>query len=148
MSEQTTSLNNGQQAIVQTDVSKIFVWDNRYENGDVNNSGYVDLVLKAGTVMGRVTATDRLKSLESDAVDGSEVPVGILNKDHTIAAGVTQQVAICVAGDVVEGKLVFTKVGDTLETIINSRRLKDSIGAETVGVKLVDSTEITGADNE
>ena len=98
--------------------------------------------------MGRITATGKIKALESDAADGSEIPVGILNKDITISAGDTVNVNICVAGDVVEDKIVLTKVGDTLETTISSRRLKDRIGADTVGDKLVASTEHSDFDNK
>lgn len=147
MSTQTVILNNGQQAILDTDVSKIFVFDNRFETGSRTNSGYDDENLVAGTVMGRVSATGKLVPMQSDASDGSEIPVGILNKDWVIAAGATQAISICVSGDVVEGKLIFTKVGDDLDTVVDGRNYRDRIGGDTVGVKLVPSTENTGFDN-
>lgn len=147
MSTQTVILNNGQQAILDTDTSKIFLWDNRFETGNRTNSTYVDENLVAGTVMGRVSATQKLVPLQSDAADGSQTPVGILNKDWVILAGVTQAVSICVAGDVAEEKLIFTKAGDDLDTVISGRSLRDRIGGDTVGVKLVSSTENTGVDN-
>ena len=147
MSTQTVILNNGQQAILNSDTSKIFVFDNRSEKGDRNNSTYVDENLLAGTVMGRVSATGKLVPLQSDAADGSEIPVGILNKDHVILAGATEEVAIVVSGDVVEDKLIFTKVGDDLDTVVSGRNLRDRIGGDTVGIKLVPSIENTGFDN-
>lgn len=148
MSTQTVILNNGQQAILDTDTSKIFLWDNRFETGNRTNSGYDDENLVAGTVMGRASATGKLVPLQSDASDGSEIPVGILNKDWVILAGATQAVSICVSGDVAEEKLVFTKVGDDLDTVVSGRNLRDRIGGDTVGVKLITSIENTGVDNQ
>ena len=68
MSTQTEALNNGQQAIINTDTSKIFLWDNRYESATYNNGGYTDVTLQAGTVMGRITSTGRVVPLQSEAV--------------------------------------------------------------------------------
>ncbi len=147
MSTQTVVLNNGQQAILNTDTAKIFLWDNRFESGDRTNSTYDDENLIAGTLMGRVSATQKLVPLQSDAADGSQIPVGILNKDWVILAGETQKVSICVSGDVAEEKLVFTKVGDDLDTVVSGRSLRDRIGGDTVGVKLITSVENTGVDN-
>ncbi len=148
MSKQTIKLNTGQQAIIDTDVSKIFVWDNRFDNFDFNNDGYDDITPKGGTVMGRISATGKIKPLRSDNADGSEIPIGILNQDRVIAAGETVNVAICVAGDVVADKLIFEKTGDTLDTVVSGKRLRDRIGSDTVGIKLVGGTELTKTDND
>ncbi len=148
MSKQTVKLNTGQQAIIDTDVSKIFVWDNRFDNFDFNNGGYDDVTLEAGTVMGRISATGKIKPLRSDNSDGSELPIGILNQTRVIAAGETVNVSICVAGDVVADKLVFEKTGDTLDTVVSGKRLRDRIGSDTVGIKLVGGTELTKTDND
>lgn len=148
MSTTTVILNTGQQAILDTDVSKIFLWGNRYESADYTNSGYDDVNLVAGTVMGRVTATGKVIPLQSDAVDGSQLPVGVLNKDWVVEAGDTQEVAFCVKGDVETSKLIFTKTGDDLDTIVSSRNLRDRIQGDTVGIKLVTGTELTGVDNQ
>lgn len=148
MSTQTIVLNTGQQAIINTDLSKIFVWNNRYEKGSYNNGGYDSVTLQAGTVMGRITATGKLTPLRSDASDGSQIPVGILLETQTVAAGDTVDVFVCTSGDVVSGKLVFAKSGDTLDTIISSRRLRDRIAADTVGINLIDSDELTATDNQ
>lgn len=148
MSEQTVNLNTGQQAIIHTDTSKIFVWDNRYDNFDYNNDGYDDVTLVAGTVMGRISATGKIKPLRSDNADGSQLPIGILNQGRVVAAGETVTVAICVEGDVVTAKLVFAKTGDTVDTVVDGKRLRDRIGSDTVGIKLVGGTELTADDND
>lgn len=148
MSKQTVKLNTGQQAIIDTDVSKIFVWNNRFDNFDFNNGGYDDVTLESGTLMGRISATGKIKGLRSDNADGSELPIGILNQTRVIAAGKTVNVSICVAGDVVADKLVFEKTGDTLDTVVSGKRLRDRIGSDTVGIKLVGGTELTKTDND
>ena len=147
MSTQSQALNTGQQAIINTDLSKIFLWNNRYENALYNNSAYDAVTLTAGTLMGRVSATGWVKPLASGASDGSQFPVGVLANDITVDGGDLVTVSICVAGDVAQ-EMIILQGADTMETTISSRRLKDRIGADTVGIKLVQSTEMTGYDNQ
>lgn len=148
MTTQTNTVNTNSQLYSQRDTSKIFLWNNRYETGTYTNSGYDDVTLAAGTVMGRVTTTGKLTPLESDATDGSQIPVGILHQDYTVAAGEDQTISICTAGDVASGKLVFAKTGDTLDTVVSGRRLRDRIPGDTLGINLVASTELTKEDND
>jgi hypothetical protein len=147
MSTQSQALNTGQQAIINTDLSKIFIWNNRYENALYNNSAYDAVTLSAGTLMGRVAATGWIKPLASGASDGSQFPVGILANDITVDGGDLVTVAICVAGDVAE-EMIILDGSDTMETTISDKRLRDRIGSDTVGIKLVQSTEMTGYDNQ
>ena len=145
---QTVALNNGVQAIIHNDVSKIFIRDNRYESADYTNSDEYDPVtLTAGTLLGRVHASGKVVPLTSGASDGSQFPVGILKQTVTVEEGDTREVTFCVAGDVAEGKIIF-QGSDTLETVVSSRRLRDRIAADTVGIKLVPSTELTEDDND
>lgn len=148
MSQQTTGTNTSNQLTVNTSTEKIFLWNNRFESGVVENDEvYDDLVLKAGTVMGRVASTRKLVVIAKAASDGSQFPVGVLNQDWTIAAGDEQTVSICVAGDVNQNALVLP-VGTALTDVISGKTLKDRIGSDTVGIKLVESTELTGYDND
>jgi hypothetical protein len=146
MSSQETILNTGKQAIFNTETEKIFLWDNRYTPYPYNNSAYEDVTLEAGTVMGVVTVTGWVKPLASGASDGSQIPVGILAESCTVEGGALVNLSICVAGDVNANALVFDGA-DNLDTTISSRRLRDRIGSDTVGIKLVNSTEMTGYDN-
>lgn len=149
MSSNQIVLNTGQQAIVNYDVSKIFVFGNRYENDQyINNSGYDPITLLAGTVMGRIASSGVLVPLKSDASDGSQYPIGVLAQDLIIDSGATVTAAICVSGDVAQDKVIFVKPGDGLETTVSSRRLKDRLAADTVGIKLVPSSEMTAFDNQ
>jgi hypothetical protein len=149
MSQSISNLTNNQ-AFITTDTSKIFLRDKRFEQGtfDYTNSTYDDVTIAAGTVLGRIASTNKLVVLTSAASDGSQFPVGILAQDVTVEAGdsYSDTVNMCVAGDVAQEKLVF-QGSDTLATVVSSRTLKDRIGADTVGVKLVTCTELTEYDN-
>lgn len=149
MSSASIRINTGQQITTDYDLSKIFLWNNRYENDSyVNNSGYSTIDLLAGTVMGRIASTGVLVPCLASAVDGSQFPIGILAQDVIgLPSGSTKQCAICVAGDVAAGKVIF-KYGDNLETVVSGRRFRDRIQSDSVGIKLVfNSTEMTDFDN-
>jgi hypothetical protein len=148
MSDQTIELNNGQQAIIHTDLSRIFVGRNRYDKGEVNNSDIYDpLVLPIGTLMGRVAATGLLAPFDAGGSDGTQYVVGVLATDYTIDEGDTKEVYVCVEGDVVESKIVF-QGSDDMDTIVSGRIVRDKIGSESVGIKLIASTELSNYDND
>ena len=147
MSSVDQVLNTGSQSTTNYDVAKIFVWDNRYDKGTIDNDTYDAVNYLAGRVLGRIAATGKIVPLDSGASDGSQYPVGILAQDVTIEEGESEEVMFCVAGDVVENKLSFTDTDD-LDTVIDGRQLRDRIAADTVGVKLIASTEQTGFDNQ
>lgn len=148
MSTINTRLNTGNQITSDYDVSKIFIYNNRYENDNyVNNSNYNPLTLLAGTLMARVVATGFIVPFYGSGVDGSQFPIGVLAQDLiAIPGGGTKQASICVSGDVAQEKLIFL-YGDTLDTVVQGRRLRDRIGFDTVGIKLVPGTEMTAYDN-
>jgi hypothetical protein len=135
------------QITTNIDQSNIFVFNNRYETADYTNSTYDDVEILAGTLMGRVSATQEIVPLDSSASDGSQYPVGILAQDTTIEGGDTVSLTICVAGDVVEDKVILAD-GDTMATVISGRSIRDRIGADTVGIKLVGSDQMTAYDNQ
>lgn len=145
---QEVTIQNQNMLRVNSDTSKIFVFNNRFSTGESKaNSTYDDATWLQGTLLGRVSATGKLVPLVSSAVDGSQYPVGILAEDSIIPAGDSATLTFCVAGDVVEDKVVLNE-GDTMDTAISGRTIKDRIGADTVGIKLVGNDELTGFDNE
>lgn len=146
MSTVTEVENTGQQAHFQTDISKIFIWNPRTILADYENTTGSDVVLKAGRLMGRISATGFLLELVSGAVDDSNIPLGFLIRDITIPTATTPTLTIVVSGDVAE-ELVILDAGDTLETVISGRRLRDRILADTQGILLVPSTDLTNFDN-
>jgi hypothetical protein len=129
------------------DTAKIFLFDNRFESGNVNNDDYEDLELEAGTLMGRVSATGNLVPLASAASDGSQYPVGILAGNYTIADGDTQEVRVCTAGEVDASRIIFDG-SDDLDTVVDGRQLRDRIGADTVGIVLRNVDQLSEFDND
>lgn len=140
-------VNTGNVAIVQMDFSRIFIFDNRYAKADYTNSTGATVTLAAGTLMGRISATQKLLPHVSSAVDGSQFPVGVLAEDYVVANGATQELAFCNYGDVVESAVILGGA-DTLATVISSRSIRDRIASDTVGIRLVPSVENTIADNQ
>lgn len=133
------------------DTSKTFVWGNRFQTESYTNDTYDPITLATGTVMGRVFATGKVVPFASDAVDGSEEPIGVLQEGFVAEGGTTSNVSICVAGDVVQSKLVFGNGTDTLETQITNlgnRRVKDALQGMSVAIKLIASTELSQTDNQ
>ena len=133
--------------ITNFDTSKTFVWNVRTATANYTNSTYDDVTLQQGTLMGRISASGLIVPLTSGASDGSQFPLGVLLEDTTIEAGDTQELTIAVAGDVVESKILL-QGSDTLNTVISGRRIRDRIGADTVGIKLVGADQMTGLDNQ
>lgn len=146
MSSQNVALNTGQQATINTERSKIFIWRNRYDYADYTNGGGSTVVLSAGTLIGRISATGKVIPLASAAADGSQYPLGILADDYTVAAGATVRVYYGHAGDVAEEKVILSGA-DTLDTVVSGQRMRDRITSYT-GLKLVKSTDLTNYDNQ
>ena len=83
----------------------------------------------------------------SGAGDGSQIPVGVLTQTITVEAGETASIYVCTGGEVAEEKVILD-TGDTLETVIDGRQLRDRIASDTVGIVLVAGTEMTQVDNQ
>jgi len=148
MSTNNQPLNTGSQATTNYDLSKIFIWNNRYATGLYTNSVYNPETLNPGQIMGRVGATNQLVKCFASANDGSQFPVGILADSYVVQEGVTQSVTICVMGDVVADKVIFEE-NDGFNTVVNgsgNRTLLDLLQAQ--GVKITQNTEMTDYDNQ
>lgn len=147
MSTQNTVDQTPNQLHVTKDTTKIFVWNPRSEVRDYDNDSGDDIELKAGTVFGVISGTNILLPLESDAIDGSQFPVGVLMHDVDVADGASAQLTIAIAGDVDEDKLIFINGTDTLATAVSGRTLRDRIKSDTAGIILVSGDQLTAYDN-
>jgi hypothetical protein len=147
MSSNSQVLNTGQQTITNYETSKTFVFGNRYDKADYTNGTGAPVTVVLGTLLGRISATQKVIPLASAASDGSQFPVGIATEDTVIAAGATVKLSYCVEGDVAEEKVVLNG-SDTLSTVISGRSIRDRIASDTVGIRLVKSTELTAYDNQ
>lgn len=115
-------------------------------SGSITNSLYDSQVLREGTLMGRVTGTQKVTPLIADYTDGRQLPIGVLACDITIEAGVTKDVPICIYGDVVKDLVILQDAPtETLDTIVAGQSLYDRV--QQIGIKLVNNTEMTGTDN-
>jgi hypothetical protein len=132
---------------VDHDVAKIFLGENRYATGTYTNSTGSEVTLAAGTLLGRVSGTEKLLPLASAATDDSNIPLGILSHTVTVANGADKNLTFAVEGDIAE-ELVIFQGSDGFATVVADRTLRDRIGADTVGIKLVSTTENTIFDNQ
>lgn len=144
MSTVTNNENTDSQQTTTYNTAKIFLGDNAYETGFHNNAGYADVALVAGQVMGRVTLTDEIIPTIADATDGSQFPIGVMSHDITVEPGITQTITLCTKGRV-DGDLLVFDAGDTKETVVDGRRLKDLL--TMIGFELLYGTEMTSQDN-
>lgn len=147
MSTATTAENTTNKLVTNYDSSKIFLRDNRFQEGTYT-AGIYDITLEAGTVMGRITASGKVTPFESDASDGSQYPFAVLAETVDIAEGDDAILSLCVAGDVDEGMLVFVKDGDDLDTVVDGKIVRDRIGSDSVAIMLKAATENTSYDNQ
>lgn len=150
MSTNSVTNNTGNFLSVNTDTSKIFIWENRYFSAPYNNSAYGSVTILAGTVMGRVTSTGYVKPCDSTASDGSQVPVGILAEDLIAAGGSLLNVSLCYYGDVAKEQLIFARSTDNFDTTVTfatggTARMFDLI--HRAGLRIVSTTNMTDFDN-
>jgi hypothetical protein len=152
MAFNTVAFRNKNELFINTDLTQIFVWNNRYENVafTYENTGD-DLTFPVGLVVGRVLATNKVVPWVSTASDGSQYPIGVLNTEVDILYGETfdDTVSICVAGDVAEDKVSLLDDGDTLDSECGSsqRTCRDLLSSVASAIRLVLGTQHTEFDN-
>jgi hypothetical protein len=125
------------------DLSKLFLWDNRFKTENINNSTYNQVGYNAGTIMGRVAATGYIVPFDSTANDGSQFPIGILNQDVIVSGSDIVPVSICIRGDVAGELLVFNRNGDTLNTVVSGKQVQDYLQNAGIIIRTSDSLTIT-----
>ena len=121
--------------------TRVFIFNNTFLEGIMNNSTYDPITYPKGTLLGRISASGILVPLVAGASNGSQFPVGVLAGDYTIQDGDSVTVSMCVSGEINLNALVLV-AGTTLNTVITGRRLRDRIAADTVGITLVDVQEL------
>jgi len=148
MSKVTVQDNTGNFAIIESDISKIFVFDNQFRNEILRNASGGVLDFLAGTVLGRISASLKLVPVASAAVDGSEIPIAVLAEDIIQLADATDQAVtnVCIGGDVAEEKIILDGA-DTLDTLIGGRTIRDLLNSTSLGIRLVTRDDLTGFDN-
>lgn len=151
MSDGTLVNQTRNQMAVDYDNAKIFIWNNRYSKANLVNTTGAELTLVAGTVLGRISATGKIAVMKSASVDGSQLPIGILAENITLAIGANADLNFCVAGDVANEEVVF----DGADTVLTEITLSTDDAITKIygdmiadlGIRLVSGTELTGYDN-
>lgn len=142
------------QMFINSDLAKTFVHIQATERESyVNNSTYNPITLLMGTIMGRITGTDKLVPWRNDNVDGSQYPIGILGADVQVDSGDTIKALLVTkcrmaAEKVIAYQLSNQSVSTTLQLTISSlggRRVKDIL--ETIGIHLIYTTQMSFPDN-
>jgi len=146
MSIVTTTLNTRSQLNSNFDFTKLFIFENNYKKADFTNSTGGDVVLTIGMLVGKITASGKLLQLKSAAVDGSQLPVGVLAENITVPDTVTVQLTYCVGGHVNENLLVFDGA-DTLDTVVSAKTLGDRLIGDTLGIYPTPASANTKPDN-
>jgi hypothetical protein len=150
MSEVTTVNQTNNQAHFDYDVSKIFVWSNRYDSGSLLNASGDVKSFSPGLVIARIAATNKIVPFDGTATNGSQIPIGILKTQVTdLADAAESDVNYCISGDVVEDKIILE--AGTLDSVVtidteNTRIVRDMI--QSVGIKILPSEELTNFDNQ
>lgn len=129
MATGNTSTYTGGMLITNFDFSRIFVWDNRYITATYTDSGSGS-TLVAGTIMGRVSATGKVKPCVSTATDGSQIPRFVLANNYTVTAAADETVTLCFYGGVATNTLTFG--GSPLDTVTTTIKLND--GTTVIGI--------------
>lgn len=134
----------------------LFVWNNRYNSIPLvyTNSSGSSVDLLKGMIIGRIAASGLAKQSVSTATDGSQIPIGILTEDTTIANGETVNLTICIQGDVDYGMLVYGgSPADTIASKIYTDAGAAYLGTygdllNGLGVLPIVTTENTYVDNQ
>lgn len=137
--------NNGRQAHIKTDLSVVFLYENRFAKAKYNNSAYDAVTIYAGTVLGRVASTGFVKPMRSTYSDGSQIPMGIVADDYVVPGGAIIDMHYCLYGDVNKNKIIFDLSTDNFDTTVGSQRLADLI--HQAGIRIIETDIMTGFDN-
>lgn len=118
MADATLRDNTTSQATIDYQIKRLILKNIETVREDYANiSGALESV-SVGTLIGKVAATGKVVPHDSTAVDGSQVPIGIMldNLEDIAIAGTVDGVLIARGGDVDSSLIVFANGTDTLAT--------------------------------
>jgi hypothetical protein len=87
----------------------VVVWDPVFENETLLDAAGVTLA--AGTLLGRITASGKLGYYASGNIDGTEIPVAVIQDEVVLAAAVDTPCRPIIGGRVRRGDLIAHGVG-------------------------------------
>jgi len=134
---------------VRYDRSEVFLGEVKtIENQTFRNTTAGTLTYPIGTLVGRLTSGGKLVPLTSAATNGSQIPVGFLAQEVTLAATSDDNVCIVIAGTVDSSKITLAG-SDVLTTVITEQgqTIYDAIHSFTSGIRLIATREFGKTDN-
>lgn len=143
MSSVTSRNQTRNQVAFDYDYSKLFLWNNQFRKITIPNATSDDVALSAGTLIGAVGSTYQVYKSGTSNIS----VVGVLAEDGiTIPANGSVDVQVCIGGRVNGSALVLDGT-DTLDTVVNYRTIRDRIAAESLGIEIALSDELSKTDN-
>lgn len=148
--------------VTNFDISELFIdgSNNYFRTADYTNGSGSEAMLTAGMLVGRISDSGKITQCDPTADDGSQIPIGVLANNYTVANAATETLTFCCHGKVNASKLTY-KSGDkdTVLSIVgaddNSPPAVVTIAVGTVedalnraGVYLVATSENTKVDNQ
>lgn len=141
----TDTTYSGGMRVTNYSNEKLLMFDNTFQEATYTNSDAYDETLAIGTVMGRVASTGKVVVFDKDNSDGSQFPIGVLVADYTVGAGDDATLTMVIGGEINGNMLVFPN-GETVETVVSSRQVKDWL--QLANINLSYPAELSALDNQ
>jgi hypothetical protein len=93
--------------VTQFDYSKLFIFNNKYRTATYTNSTGGEVTLTKGMLVGRIYSSGKVKQCVSTAEDGSQLPIGVLSANYTVANSASVTVTFCISGEVAREGITF-----------------------------------------
>jgi len=127
--------------ITNVDTGTVVIKDNEFRDDVVTFTGAATYA--AGTILARLTATDKLVAFVKGGAGGAEVPKAVLIEDLTATGAGDLPARPCVAGNVEKGRLIILADGDdsNIDAVVLAQ-LRD------YGIVALDVAELSALDNQ
>ena len=145
MAEVTGTSYSGGMRVTNYSNEHLLMFDNQFESATFTNSDAYETTLAIGTVMGRIGSTGKVIPMDKDNSDGGRYPIGVLVANYTVADGEDAEVRMVVGGEINGNMLVFPN-GETVETVVATRQIKDWM--QLANFKLSYPDELSELDNQ
>ena len=143
----TQRQRNGSQYITTTEQANLFVLGCKTVQGTYKNVSGAAETAKMGQLMGVIAESGKWTVCKSAAVDGSQVPRGVLCVAVTGLANAGEVlVDICNYGTI-DKNLVAFNGADTFNTLVNGVRMEDLLIANAQSLKLTPVTDVSAFGN-
>lgn len=145
MAEVINTSFSGGMRVTNYSNERLLIFNNNFESGTFTNADAYETTLEIGTVVGRVSATGKIAVFDHSASDGSQYPIGVLASSYTVDGTDSAEVRIVTGGEINGNMLVFPN-GETVETAVSSRQVRDWLQLANIVLRYPD--ELSELDNQ